>query len=119
VEDQWPALVSARKACRICVQRSPGRIRSGAEFEFDPDVVSHWQQWLGHKQPKLLIVGQDFANVDYFVRYRGMTSRTTRPMTIYSGYLQPPESALKIRRIPTRTRRFSRRIRSCVSKKDG
>jgi uracil-DNA glycosylase len=71
VEDQWPALVIARKACRICVQRSPGRIRSGAEFEFDPDVVSHWQQWLGHKQPKLLIVGQDFANVDYFVRYRG------------------------------------------------
>jgi hypothetical protein len=71
VEDQWPALVMARKACRICVQRSPGRIRSGAEFEFDPDVVSHWQQWLGHKQPKLLIVGQDFANVDYFVRYRG------------------------------------------------
>jgi hypothetical protein len=71
VEDQWPALVIARKACRICVRRSPGRIRSGAEFEFDPDVVSHWQQWLGHKQPKLLIVGQDFANVDYFVRYRG------------------------------------------------
>jgi len=71
VEDQWRRLVAARKACRICVERSPGRLRSCGEFDFDPDVVSHWQQWLGHKSPKLLLVGQDFANVDYFVRYRG------------------------------------------------
>jgi uracil-DNA glycosylase len=71
VDDPWRALVAARKACRICVERNPGRIRSCAEFDFDPDVVSHWQQWLGNRHPKLLIVGQDFANVDYFVRYRG------------------------------------------------
>jgi uracil-DNA glycosylase len=71
VEEQWRELVATRKACRICVQRSPGRIRSCGEFDFDPDVVSHWQQWLGNKKPRLLIVGQDFANVDYFVRYRG------------------------------------------------
>jgi Uracil DNA glycosylase superfamily len=69
--DDYGALVEARKACRVCVDRSPGRIRSCAEFEFDPDVVSHWEQWLGHKSPKLLVVGQDFGNVDYFVRHRG------------------------------------------------
>jgi hypothetical protein len=71
VENQWPALIMARKTCRICVQRSPGKIRSCAEFDFDPDVVSHWEQWLGHRSPKLLLVGQDFGNVDYFVRHRG------------------------------------------------
>ncbi len=69
--EEWRALVAARKACRICVERSPGRIRSCGEFAFDPDVVSHWEQWLGHKSPKLLLVGQDFGNVDYFVRHRG------------------------------------------------
>ena len=69
--DEYRDLITARKACRICVQRSPGRIRSCAEFDFDPDVVSHWEQWLGHKSPRLLIVGQDFANVDYFKRHRG------------------------------------------------
>ena len=69
--DEYRARVEARKACRICVQRSPGRIRSCGEFEFDPDVVSHWEQWLGHRNPKILVVGQDFGNVAYFIRHRG------------------------------------------------
>jgi DNA polymerase len=68
---EYDALVAARKACRICVERSPGKIRSCAEFDFDPGVVSHWEPWLGHRQPKLLAVGQDFGNVDYFVRNGG------------------------------------------------
>jgi uracil-DNA glycosylase len=67
----FDALVAARKACRICVARSPGKLRSCAEFEFDPAVVSHWEQWLGHRNPELLVVGQDFGNVGYFVRNRG------------------------------------------------
>jgi len=69
--DEYGALVAARKACRICVERNPGRIRSCAEYDFDPDVISHWEAWLGHKRPKLLAVGQDFGNVGYFVRNRG------------------------------------------------
>ncbi len=69
--EDYSALVAARKACRICVERSPGKIRSCAEFDYDPDVVSHWELWLGHKNPKLLVVGQDFGNVEYFVRNRG------------------------------------------------
>src|SRR5437667_1624037 len=69
--EEWRALVAARKACRICVERSPGKIRSCAEFDFDPDDVSHWEQWLGHRNPKLLAVGQDFGNIGYFVRCRG------------------------------------------------
>ena len=69
--DEYGALVASRKACRICVERSPGKIRSCAEFDYDPDVVSHWEAWLGHRRPKLLAVGQDFGNVGYFVRNRG------------------------------------------------
>ena len=69
--EEYGALVAARKACRICIERSPDKIRSCAEFDFDPDVVSHWEPWLGHKRPKLLAVGQDFGNVAYFVRNRG------------------------------------------------
>jgi len=68
---EFEELIAARKACRICVERSPGKIRSCAEFDFDPEVVSHWEQWLGHRSPKLLVVGQDFGNVGYFVRCRG------------------------------------------------
>ena len=68
---EFETLIAARKGCRICIERSPGKIRSCAEFPFDPDVVSLWEQWLGHRKPKLLVVGQDFGNVDYFVRNRG------------------------------------------------
>src|SRR4029077_4246377 len=68
---EYSRLVAARKACRIGVERSPGKSRSCGEFDFDPDVVSHWEPWLGHKMPKLLAVGQDFGNVDYFIRNRG------------------------------------------------
>src|SRR5437763_11579920 len=71
VTPTYGALVAARKACRICVERSTGRLRSCAEFDFDPDVVSHWEQWLGHRRPKLLLVGQDFGNIEYFERCRG------------------------------------------------
>jgi hypothetical protein len=69
--DRYETLVAARKACRVCVARSPGRLRSCAEFEYDPNVVSLWEQWLGHRNPLLLMVGQDFGNVAYFIRNRG------------------------------------------------
>ena len=69
--EEYGALVAARKSCRICVDKSPGKIRSCAEFDFDPDVVSHWELWLGHKRPKLVAVGQDFGNIGYFVRNHG------------------------------------------------
>jgi uracil-DNA glycosylase len=68
---EYAELVAARKTCRICIELSPGKIRSCAEFDFDPDVVSHWEAWLGHQRPRLLAVGQDFGNVGYFVRNRG------------------------------------------------
>jgi hypothetical protein len=64
-------LLCARKACQICVKKSPGRIRSGASFNFDPPVVSYWSQWLGCTEPKILVVGQDFGDTGYFQRFSG------------------------------------------------
>jgi len=95
---EYDALVAARKACRICIERSPGRIRSCAEFAFDPPVVSLWEQWLGHRKPKLLVVGQDFGNVDYFVRNGGndephnKTNDNLRRLLVEAGFNpgQPP-----------------------------
>jgi uracil-DNA glycosylase len=90
--DEYGALVAARKACRICVERNPGRIRSCGEFEFDPDVVSHWELWLGHRRPLLLAVGQDFGNVGYFVRNRGRddpnnkTNDNLRKLLVEAGF---------------------------------
>jgi len=74
----YERLVAARKACRICMTSHPGEIRSGAELTYDPDVVSYWSQWLGHQQPELLIVGQDFADFTYFQRNRGCDDHDSR-----------------------------------------
>ena len=64
-------LVAARKSCRICPDRSPGKIHCGSSRPFDPNVVSYWSQWLGCPNPKLLIVGQDFGDIDYFDQFMG------------------------------------------------
>jgi DNA polymerase len=68
----YDELVTRRKMCRLCMQTDPDNIHNGDEFDFDPAVTSYWSQWLGHQQPRVLIVGQDFGNVEYFFRYRGI-----------------------------------------------
>ena len=74
----YDELVECRKKCRICMATHRGGIHNGDEFDFngdefdaDPQVVGYWSQWLGHQKPCLLIVGQDFSNVDYFRMWLG------------------------------------------------
>jgi hypothetical protein len=43
----------------------------GASFHFDPNVVSYWSQWLGCPEPKILVVGQDFGDKNYFQKFGG------------------------------------------------
>jgi len=91
VIDSCSELVVCRKGCRICIERDPGKIHNGADFDFDPPVVSHWSQWLGHKRPKVLIVGQDFGDIGYFRRYLGSddpknpTNQNLRELLNYAG----------------------------------
>lgn len=65
------AFAESRQSCRICLDRDPGLIRNGSEFDFDPPIVSFWSQWLGNVKPIILIVGQDFGSVGYFVEFQG------------------------------------------------
>lgn len=72
-------LVKARKSCGICVDRNPGEIWNGAEFDCDPPVVSHWSQWLGDLDPKILVIGKDWGDIKYFKDNSGKdeTNNTT------------------------------------------
>lgn len=84
-------LLAARRACQICIKTSPGRIRSGASFNFDPPVVSYWSQWLGCTEPKILIVGQDFGDTGYFQRFSGLddpeseTNKNLYQLLVHAG----------------------------------
>ncbi len=71
IKEQIEELTRARQACRRCMNSHPGDIRNGSDFDYDPPVVSYWSQWLGDLQPRLLIVGQDFANFAYFKEFQG------------------------------------------------
>ena len=64
-------LVNSRKNCQLCMDQDPGAIVNGSSFDFDPNVVSHWSQWLGYTSPRILVVGQDFSDRGYFERNRG------------------------------------------------
>ncbi len=92
-------LVRARKDCRLCVDGGPSPLRNGSSFDFDPDVVSHWSQWLGHQRPRLLVVGQDFSGADYFERNRGRddpaspTNRSLRDLLAEAGIEAGPPPA--------------------------
>jgi hypothetical protein len=67
----YDQLVRVRKGCQVCTVGGSSSLCNGSSFDFDPEVVSHWSQWLGHQRPKLVIVGQDFSNLDYFKKNRG------------------------------------------------
>jgi uracil-DNA glycosylase len=64
-------LVQARQKCRLCMEKDPELLRNGADLSFDRPVVSYWSQWLGNPKPLVLIVGQDFSNVEYFLANEG------------------------------------------------
>jgi hypothetical protein len=55
----------------LCAGVASSRLRNGSTFDFDPEFVSHWSQWLGHQSPRLPVVGQHFSGTDYFERKRG------------------------------------------------
>ena len=71
MNEDYKRLVQARKECQACTAGSGTDLLNGSSFPFDPGVVSHWSQWLGHQHPRLVVVGQDFSDAAYFLRYRG------------------------------------------------
>ncbi len=75
-------LVAERKACRICVDGSPGKIchagsGPGNDWPADPDVVSHWSQRLGSKSPRMVVVGNDFNDWESYRATMGAVYRGT------------------------------------------
>jgi uracil-DNA glycosylase len=136
LENLVPAgLVAARKACRLCIDSDPGKIRSGASFEFDPHVVSYWSQWLGHPRPLLLVVGQDFGDTKYFEDQKGKdkpgnkTNENLRELLLCAGFnpTHPPESdpetrvyltnsILCLKQPPMNSLIYPRWVRACAEK---
>jgi len=69
--DLYRDLVACRKRCRLCKDfglLNPSKIGGG---RFDSDRIGPYTLWQGNLDARLVVVGQDFANVDGFLKYKG------------------------------------------------
>jgi len=72
---RYDALVKARKACRACSDlTNPSVCKGGA---FDSDAIGAWSRWQGNLGAELMVVGQDWGDVDWFVRAEGRPTNTS------------------------------------------
>src|SRR6476620_11489577 len=69
---QYHELVADRKKCVLCAglkMANPSNIECG---KYDSDQIGPWTQWHGNLSAELMIVGQDWGGVDYFVDQEGI-----------------------------------------------
>lgn len=72
-------LVQARKACRVCVGLTNPSICEGGCF--DGDEIGSWSGWQGNLDAEVMVVGQDWGDVRWFVAERGQSTNTSRTNT--------------------------------------
>ena len=89
--ERYSTLVRSRKACNRCAAiglRNPVSIRGGA---FDSDEIGPWTCWNGDLDARILIVGQEWGDVDSFERQKGRddpsgTNRMLRELLAFAGF---------------------------------
>lgn len=95
---EYADLVAARKSCRRCVGlTNPAEIEAG---RYDHPDLGPWTIWQGNLNAELMIIGQDWGDVRYFLENQGhekpgnptntMLSRLLRSIGIDIGSPQAP-----------------------------
>lgn len=65
----YSQLVKARKVCGLCRGlENPARVSRNT---FDSDQIGPWTLWQGNLDAEIMIVGQDWGDVDYFIDNAG------------------------------------------------
>jgi DNA polymerase len=62
-------LVQSRKICHLCKG-----LTNPAEYDngiYDSEHIGPWSRWQGNLNTQLMIIGQDWGDTGYFLRYRG------------------------------------------------
>jgi uracil-DNA glycosylase family 4 len=67
--ERYREMVARRKACRMCQElTNPSSYMDGV---FDSDHIGPWSRWHGDLDAKLVVVGQDWGNEEYFKKHKG------------------------------------------------
>lgn len=75
---QYAELVAARKTCRRCDGLCNPNDKSVRRF--DSNEIGPWSILHGDLDARLMIVGQDWGDVDYFVKFKGRDDLKNRTM---------------------------------------
>jgi uracil-DNA glycosylase len=71
-EENYQALVQSRKSCHICNGlTNPADCAEGA---FDSEHIGPWTRWQGNLNTKLMVIGQDWGDIRYFINNSGIES---------------------------------------------
>ena len=63
-------LVASRKTCSLCCGlTNPGTIECR---QFDSDQIGPWSRWQGCLDTEVLVVGQDWGDIDFFLKGQGL-----------------------------------------------
>ena len=68
--NQYRELVIERKACRRCQDlKNPSDVEGGC---YDSDHIGPWSRWQGNLDAPVMVVGQDWGDTRYFLKYQGV-----------------------------------------------
>ncbi len=95
----YSQLVAARKACTLCASlENPARIADG---QYDSRQIGPWTLWQGNLDAEIMIVGQDWGDVDYFTtnvgheKVRNPTNETLIKLLVSIGITIDPHVSLR------------------------
>ena len=84
-KSNYKRLVAKRKKCQACEGLcNPAAIESGI---YDSNQIGPWTRWQDTLSPKLMIVGQDWGDVNYFTRHQGIDGDDNRTNVTLSKLL--------------------------------
>ena len=69
---QYRQLALARRSCNVCTPLGLTNPASVCGGKFDSTQIGPWTRWNGALNAELLIVGQEWGDVDSFIRQEGL-----------------------------------------------
>lgn len=71
-KEEYKRLVGLRKSCGKCGQHlaNPSIVNA----KFDSEEIGAWSLWQNSLEAKILVVGQDWGDIDYYIKSQGVDS---------------------------------------------
>jgi hypothetical protein len=86
---QYNQLVQQRKQCELCKDHG---MTNSSQLDYETESIGKWSDWQSSLDAKIIIAGQDWGTVDYWIKQKGIdsennrTNETLRQLCLILGY---------------------------------